>query len=133
MQSFFDDNSIEDLGGEYRINLPVRSVDNIVCSNLRASGRITNGSGDKESIFSDGKADIAKVVTAKNLFLTSDETQKYEVSDLGGPTPLLYFSELKPKSYHLLTKDGEKKDKSVEHWGFLAQDIEKILPKWYPK
>ena len=129
MQSFFDDNSIEDLGGEYRINLPVRSVDNIVCSNLRASGRITNGSGDKESIFSDGKADIAKVVTAKNLFLTSDETQKYEVSDLGGPTPLLYFSELKPKSYHLLTKDGEKKDKSVEHWGFLAQDIEKILPQ----
>tara|TARA_Y100000385_G_C12751963_1_gene491316 strand:- start:89 stop:580 length:492 start_codon:yes stop_codon:yes gene_type:complete len=129
MQSFFDENIIEDLGGQYRINLPLRSVDNIVCNNLIVNGDITSGSNHKENTIKNGNITIANRITTGNLFLTSDETQKYDVSDLGGPTPLLFLSELKPKSYHLLTKDGKKRDKSVEHWGFLAQDIEKILPQ----
>lgn len=128
MESFFDDDIVNE-GGQIIINTKLRSNTNILCNNLTVTNKIKNGIGNNESVLSDGNAVIAREIRGKSIFLTSDENQKYDANYLGGTKALDFLFEIRPKSYFLRTKDCKKRDNGVEHWGFLAQDVEKRFPQ----
>jgi hypothetical protein len=63
-------------------------------------------------------------VLANGVALTSDETQKEQINELG--TQLENIKQLKPVSYKWKDKEG-KGEKT--NFGLLAQDLEKVYPE----
>ena len=127
MASVFDDNDIEDLGGEIRIRLPIRTNDSIVCKNLSVDDKILNGKTTFNEI-EFGNTLVSNRATTKNIFLTSDEREKINVENItkeGEMTPLSFLTNIRPKVFKF------KKETPVgsNHFGFIAQDIEKRFPQ----
>ena len=128
MTSFFDDEDIEDLGGEIRINLPIRTNDGIVCKNLTVDEKILNGKTDVRNEMELGNTTITNKATGKTIFLTSDQREKRDIRNIvdeRGSTPLSFLTEITPKLFQF----RDEKEKNKLHFGFIAQEVERRFPQ----